>query len=277
MVLVMGGTPVGNVGDVSTICFLDCEIVRSQAVHDRTAGVRLESDASVVRWADSPGGEIRYGRMVNWIERQLERLRSFNPMAVDGVLALIFIAVGIASVFTQEIRDDSGTITDGFREPDRAGHRHRDHRVCAGGDPASRAAAGTGDLVDRDPDPHPHRLARRRASAGRPVPHLHGRRVLPAAHRFRRVGGHRRHDRHARAHRFSRARHGRRAGHPRPVHRCLGDRRRLAEPPDGDRLEGARGRRTRRSGTSRARRGCSPRNACGSLRSCTMSWRTRCR
>ena len=39
-------------------------------------------------------------------------------------------------------------------------------------------------------------------------------------------------------------------GDPRPVHRRLGDRRRLAEPPDGDRLQGARGRGTRRGGTS---------------------------
>jgi signal transduction histidine kinase len=54
---------------------------------------------------------------VNWIERQLERLRSFNPLVVDGVLALIFVAVGIASVFSQDIRDDDGAITDGFREP----------------------------------------------------------------------------------------------------------------------------------------------------------------
>ena len=54
---------------------------------------------------------------MNWIERQLERLRSFNPLVVDGVLALIFIAIGIASVFGQDIRDDDGAITDGFREP----------------------------------------------------------------------------------------------------------------------------------------------------------------
>ena len=73
--------------------------------------------ARVVRRADSHGREIRYGRTVNWIERQLERLRSLTPLAVDGVLALIFIAVGIASVFTQDIRDDNGVIIDGFREP----------------------------------------------------------------------------------------------------------------------------------------------------------------
>jgi signal transduction histidine kinase len=53
---------------------------------------------------------------VNWVERQLERLRSFNAFAVDGVIAAIFAVVGVASVFGQDIRDD-GIITDGFREP----------------------------------------------------------------------------------------------------------------------------------------------------------------
>ena len=70
----------------------------------------------VVRWADSPAGRIRYVRMVNWIERQLERLRSFDPVVVDGVLALIFTVIGIASVFAQDIRDD-GVLVDGFRAP----------------------------------------------------------------------------------------------------------------------------------------------------------------
>ncbi len=76
---------------------------------------------------------------------------------------------------------------------------------------------------------------------------------------FAGLGGHRGHDRDARAHRFTRARHGRRAGHPRPVHRRLGDRGHVAEPEDGDRLEGARGGGACRGGTSErsesARRG----------------------
>jgi signal transduction histidine kinase len=71
----------------------------------------------VVPWADSPAGRIRYVHVVNWIERQLERLRSFNPLVVDAVLASIFIVVGIAFVFGQDIRDDNGVITDGFTEP----------------------------------------------------------------------------------------------------------------------------------------------------------------
>ena len=41
---------------------------------------------------------VRYVRAVNWLERQLERLRSFNPLAVDGVLAVVFTVVGIATV-----------------------------------------------------------------------------------------------------------------------------------------------------------------------------------
>jgi signal transduction histidine kinase len=71
----------------------------------------------VVRWADSPAGRIQYVHVVNWIERRLERLRSFDPFVVDGVLAVIFTVIGIAFVFGQDIRDDDGVITDGFREP----------------------------------------------------------------------------------------------------------------------------------------------------------------
>jgi len=54
---------------------------------------------------------------VNWFERQLERLRSFNPLAVDGALAVIFFVVAVATVFGQDIRDDSGALRDGFRDP----------------------------------------------------------------------------------------------------------------------------------------------------------------
>ena len=50
--------------------------------------------------------------MVNWLGRQLERLRSFNPLAVDSVLAVVFTLVGIATSFGQDISDDEG-----FREP----------------------------------------------------------------------------------------------------------------------------------------------------------------
>ena len=49
---------------------------------------------------------------MNWLGRQLERLRSFNPLAVDSVLAVVFTLVGIATAFGQDISDDEG-----FREP----------------------------------------------------------------------------------------------------------------------------------------------------------------
>src|SRR6478735_2931845 len=70
----------------------------------------------VPRWADSPGGRIQYVRMVNWIERQLERLRAVDPVVIDRVIALIFTVLGIASVFAQDIRED-GVLVDGFRAP----------------------------------------------------------------------------------------------------------------------------------------------------------------
>jgi signal transduction histidine kinase len=49
----------------------------------------------------------RYVRAVNWLERMLDRLRSSNPMAVDGVLAVIFTVVGVATAFGQDIGDGS--------------------------------------------------------------------------------------------------------------------------------------------------------------------------
>ena len=70
------------------------------------ADVRLETDARVVRRTDAPSRRFRYVRVVNWLERQLERLRSFNPLAVDGVLAVVFTVVGVITVFGQDIRDD---------------------------------------------------------------------------------------------------------------------------------------------------------------------------
>ena len=51
------------------------------------------------------------------LERHLERLRSLNPLAVDGVLAAIFAVVGVVTAFGQAIRDDEGMIREGYREP----------------------------------------------------------------------------------------------------------------------------------------------------------------
>jgi signal transduction histidine kinase len=44
---------------------------------------------------------------VNWLERQLDRLRSSNPLVADGVLAVIFTAVGVATAFGQGGREGS--------------------------------------------------------------------------------------------------------------------------------------------------------------------------
>ena len=40
-----------------------------------------------------------------------------NPLVVDGALAVLFIVVGVATVFGQDIHDDRGVLEDGFREP----------------------------------------------------------------------------------------------------------------------------------------------------------------
>jgi signal transduction histidine kinase len=54
---------------------------------------------------------------VNWVERQLDRIRAVNPLIVDGALALFFFILAIATSFGQDIYDDQGVIKDSFREP----------------------------------------------------------------------------------------------------------------------------------------------------------------
>jgi signal transduction histidine kinase len=54
---------------------------------------------------------------VNWFERQLDRIRSVNPLIVDGALAAFFFVIGLLSCFGQNIYDDQGALKDGFREP----------------------------------------------------------------------------------------------------------------------------------------------------------------
>ena len=49
--------------------------------------------------ADDRRGGLRYRRSVNWRQRLTARLRSFNPLAVDGVLAAVFTLAGVATVF----------------------------------------------------------------------------------------------------------------------------------------------------------------------------------
>ena len=51
------------------------------------------------------------------MERQLERIRSINPLIVDGAFAVFFLVLGIASCYSQDITDEQGVLKEGFREP----------------------------------------------------------------------------------------------------------------------------------------------------------------
>ena len=53
---------------------------------------------------------------MNWVERQIERLRSFRPLAVDGLLAVIFAVVSVATMFGQAA-DDERMARGGYTEP----------------------------------------------------------------------------------------------------------------------------------------------------------------
>ena len=66
---------------------------------------------------DAPDPLIRYVRTVNWVERQLDRIRAVNPLIVDGAFALLLFVLGVATAFGQDIYDDQGVIKEGFREP----------------------------------------------------------------------------------------------------------------------------------------------------------------
>ncbi len=88
-----------------------------QAVRASPLGVRLEDDALVGPETDAQQRSIRYVRTVNWMERQLERIRSINPLIVDGAFALLFFVVGVLSVFGTNIEDASGAVKQGLDEP----------------------------------------------------------------------------------------------------------------------------------------------------------------
>ena len=64
----------------------------------------------VRRRIDAQHRRIRYVRDVTWIERQIERLRSFNPLAVDGLLAAALATVSLLTLFDQ-------TVEKGMHEP----------------------------------------------------------------------------------------------------------------------------------------------------------------
>lgn len=48
---------------------------------------------------------IDYGRVVQWLERQIERLRSLDTTFVDAVLAVLFTALGLITVFAQDVKN----------------------------------------------------------------------------------------------------------------------------------------------------------------------------
>jgi len=60
--------------------------------------------------ADSPAPTIRYVQVVSSFERLADRYRSVNPNLIDAVLALVLVALGLVSVFGQDIVED-------YREP----------------------------------------------------------------------------------------------------------------------------------------------------------------
>lgn len=47
---------------------------------------------------------------MTWVEHQLERLRSLNPLIVDGVLAAVLLVIAVVTVYAQEL-------TEGLSEP----------------------------------------------------------------------------------------------------------------------------------------------------------------
>jgi signal transduction histidine kinase len=105
------------IGDRPTIREIGAGIVGLQAVRASPSGVRLEDDARVAPGTDAQTRLIRYVRVVNWLERQLDRIRSVNPLIVDGAFAVFLFVLGVATSYGQDIYDDQGVIKEGFREP----------------------------------------------------------------------------------------------------------------------------------------------------------------
>jgi signal transduction histidine kinase len=81
-------------------------------------GVRLETDTDVARQTDVSDDELRYVPDVKRIDNLAIRLRAIDPVAVDIGLAVAFVLVGIATAFGQDIHDDAGALSGGYREPD---------------------------------------------------------------------------------------------------------------------------------------------------------------
>jgi signal transduction histidine kinase len=86
------------------------DLIGSGSVRGPPPDVHLEDDPGVVPAADAPSRMLRYLRPVPWVERQLERLRAIDPRVVDGLLALVFFAIGVSTVYSQDL-------TAGLSEP----------------------------------------------------------------------------------------------------------------------------------------------------------------
>lgn len=54
---------------------------------------------------------------MNWIERQLDRLRRANATVVDTVTALIVLAICITASYGQDLTDSAGVRVEGYRDP----------------------------------------------------------------------------------------------------------------------------------------------------------------
>jgi signal transduction histidine kinase len=50
-------------------------------------------------------------------EHAVARVRAANPLVVDSVVAAAFTALGLVTVFFQDIRDDAGSLIEGYSEP----------------------------------------------------------------------------------------------------------------------------------------------------------------
>ena len=99
-----------------TIRFSPSGVVGSEALPGRPLDVHLQTGAALRRQADAPGIAVRYRHGVNWFERLTERLRRVKPQVVDIVLAVVFAAIGVMTVFTQDI-EANGILIDDYKEP----------------------------------------------------------------------------------------------------------------------------------------------------------------
>ena len=68
----------------------------------RTSADRRQGQPLQPTRRDAP---IGYGRTVQRLERQIERLRSLDTTLVDAVLAVLFTALGLVTVYAQEVKN----------------------------------------------------------------------------------------------------------------------------------------------------------------------------